>query len=228
MNCWEWRKQITASVSADGSYNFNYSSPDTPDQSYSMSGSQTFTHNTPYTNWTRRELRCIGEPLPTLENPKTDWVLRGTQVPNPNNVVVCENRTTLVGNLSQIEPMTVRSSKPDIYPDQFWWLYFWTSQFNGVWTASRNLLQGSWIYPSLENDPYSVAGRARIDSFIAAGQIYIYADFYPTDPPPQNFPPLNTIPLSWYKGGVTGVKNYSDPTTTESKSLSLTISFSIE
>ena len=228
MNCWEWRKKITASVSAEGSYSFSYTSPDQPSQSYTASGSQTFSHGTPYTAWTRRELRCEGGPLPTTENPKTDWVLRGTQITDPGNVDVCTNRTTLLGNLSQQQAMTVTSNKPDIFPEQQWWLYFWTTDFNGLWTANRNLLQGNWIYPDLENDPYSVAGRAIIDGFISAGQIYIYADFYPDDPAPQYFPPTNAIPLTWYKNGVSGEKNTSGPTTTENKSLSLSITFSIE
>jgi hypothetical protein len=227
MNCWEWRKKITASVSAEGSYDFSYTSPDGPSQSYTLNGSQTFSHATPYTAWTHRELRCVGGPLPTTENPKTDWVLRGTQITDPSNVDVCTNRTTLLGNLSQQQAMTVSSSKPDLYPDQFWWLYFWTTDFNGLWTASRNLLQGNWIYPDLENDPYSVAGRAIIDGFISAGQIYIYADFFADDPAPQDFPPTNAIPLTWYKGGVSGEKNTSGPNTTENKSLSLSITFAL-
>lgn len=227
MNCWEWRKKITASVSAQGSYSFSYTSPDGPSESYTLNGSQTFSHATPYTAWTHRELRCIGAPLPTSGNPKTDWVLRGTQIEEGGAVDVCHNRTTLNGNLSQQEAMTVTSSKPDIFPNQQWWLYFWTTDLNGLWTANRNLLQGSWIYPDLENDPYSVAGRAIIDGFISAGQIYIYADFYADDPAPQDFPPTNAIPLTWYKDGVSGEKNISGPNTTESKSLSLSITFTL-
>ena len=223
MNCWEWRKKITASVSAQGSYSFNYTSPGAPSDSYTQSGSQTFSHGTPYTSWTRRELRCEGGPFTA-----TDWVLRGSQITDPSNVNVCTNRTTLIGNLSQQQPMTVTSSKPDIFPDQQWWLYFWTTDFNGMWTANRNLLQGNWIYPDLENDPYSMSGRAIIDGFISAGQIYIYADFYADDPAPQDFPPLNSIPLAWYKNGISGEKNSIGPNTTESKSLSLSISFNIE
>jgi len=228
MNCWEWRSKITATVSAQGQYRFSFTSPTEPSESYTLSGDQTFDHAPIYTGWTHRELRCEGGPLPTAENPKTDWVLRGTQIEQDGSVNVCRNRTTLTGSLVQLEPMIVTSSKPDIYPDQEWWLYFWTTDLStGLWSANRNLLQGSWIYPDLENDPYSVAGRAIIDGFIAAGQIYVYADFYPSDPPPQYFPPTNAIALSWYKNGVTGTKNISTPTTTETKDLSLAITFAL-
>jgi hypothetical protein len=227
MNCWEWRSKISASVSAQGEYSFSYTSPDGPSQSYTLSGSQTFSHATPYTAWTRRELRCEGAPIPTTENPKTDWVLRGTQIGEDGTVDVCKNRTTLNGSLVQLEPMHITSSKPDIFPDQDWWLYFWTTDYQGLWTANRNLLQGNWIYPDLENDPYSVSGRAIIDGLISAGQIYVYADFYPDDPLPQYFPPQNAIPLTWYKNGVSGSKSYNDATTSESKSLSLSITFAL-
>ena len=226
MNCWEWRSRITATVSVEASYSFSYSSPDDPTDSYTLEGTHVFTHGDPYTNWTRRELRCEGQPIPTPSNPKTNWVLRGGQVENPPDVDICHNRTTLAGNLSPDSPMILRSSKPDIIPDREVWLYFWTP-LNGIWEAKRTLLLGAWIYPDLENDPYSVAGRAIIDQFIADEQIYIYADFYETDPPPLAFPPAGSIPLSWYINGATGTVTDSSDTTSETRSVKLSISFEL-
>ena len=227
MNCWDWRKKITATVSVQGSYNFSYSSPDDPSQSYTLNGSQTFEHEAIYTEWTRRELKCIGAPLPTSGNAKTDWVLRGTEVDDFANFDVCKNRTTLAGNLSQKQQMTATSSKPDIYPDQLFWLYFWTVDNNGLWTANRNLLQGIWIYPELENDPYSVARRKTIDGLISSKAIYFYADFYTDDPSPQYYAPELSIPLTWYKDGVSGEKSNPSPNITEEKSVTLNLTFAL-
>lgn len=183
MNCFEWRKKISGSVSVDVSLSVT-------GESYSETGAQTFTHDALYSGWTHRELQCEGAPLGDVP----DWVLRGDNL--------CEGRAYLLGKLTQQNTMTVT-----VVSGESTWQYdaglYFQVQENGIWKTTTSLLPMS-PYPTWENDPYSVALRSALDGL--AGN-YLYAGIFDTayGPPPDSVGfPTAPVALNWLKNGVSG------------------------
>lgn len=179
VNCYEWRKHITGSVSVE----FNYS--ETGD-GYTLTGSGTITHGTLYTGWTRRELQCEGAPLGDEQN----WILRG-----PN---LCEGRAQILGILTPSGTVTMTFTPQGQPPVTEEWSIFWQVQPEGYDTRT-NLLPVS-PYPDWENDPYSVSYRAAIDASPPGTMLVGIA---PT-PPDSGFPAANAVPIRWLKNGESG------------------------
>lgn len=186
MNCYEWRKRIQCTISAQVDLNLTTGS-------LTESGSQNFTHDELYSTWTRRELQCEGAPL----NPQNAWILRGDNL--------CEGRSILMGVLTQNETMTVTQVFDGVTTTYEAGLYFQTQQF-GIWKTNTNLLAMS-PYPNWENDPYSKAARNVIDGLTGN---YLYAGIYNIDfgPPPDSVGiPSAPVALKWLKDQATGTNS---------------------
>lgn len=181
VNCYEWRKHITGSVSV----NFNYS--ETGD-GYTLAGSGTITHGTLYTGWTRRELQCLGMPLGDEQN----WILRG-----PN---LCEGRAEIRGLLTAANtiPVTFTPSVGDPVVED--WAIFWQIAANDYEVKDGTLLPVFTPYPDWENDPYSVAYRAQIDASTPGA---MYVGIAPSVPF-SGFPSPYGVPIQWLKNGESG------------------------
>lgn len=179
MNCYEWRSQITGSISVT----VNYS--ETGD-GYTLQGGGTITHGPLYTGWTNRELQCEGAPLTEQQN----WVLRGSNL--------CEGRAVLVGSLTPLNTIPVTYTPDEGDPVTEEWSLFWQL------APSDYEVRGGLIpvspYPDWENDPYSVAYRNAIDSAPIGTMLVGIA---PT-PPSPGFPNPNAAPIRWLKDGESG------------------------
>lgn len=143
MNCYEWRKKISGNISVTLSYNEST-------EIYNTTGSGTITHAPLYSAWTHRELQCIGAPrLPT-----DAWILRGGDL--------CQGRAIIAGDLPQANTIKLTTTTIDgeIYDTEVG-IYFKIISEN--YRVTENLLALN-PYPNWENDPYSKAYRAQIDS----------------------------------------------------------------
>lgn len=184
MNCYEWRKKIVVSVSANVSYNVT-------GQGFTESGSGTITHGDLYDAWTRRELQCVGSPL----NDPPDWALRG-----PN---LCQGRSFIIGQLTQNNTVTITQTIDGQPPTTWQAGLFFETESEGLWYPQTSLLVANQ-YPNWENDPYSVALRNVIDSLTGN---YLYAGIYDVDfgPPITPSPtPQGPVGLPWFKNGASG------------------------
>lgn len=177
MNCYEWRKKITGNVTVNISINVI-------EDSYTLTGSAAITHDELYSEWTHRELQCLGEPKTTQEN----WILRG------NNL--CIGRSQITGFLTQRDKIKITiTSKEDPPADPITFdssIYF--AFADPSIPATQSLLPLS-PYPDWEDDPYSVAFRKQINDlsydFLRVG----ISDVFPGDP---NY----EVPLKWLKDGL--------------------------
>lgn len=181
VNCYEWRKQITGSVSVD----FIYS--ETGDN-YTLTGSGTITHGPIYTGWTRRELQCLGMPFGDEPN----WILRG-----PN---LCEGRAELRGILTAANtiPVTFTPNVGDPVVED--WLIFWQIAANDYEVKDSTLLPVFTPYPDWENDPYSMAYRAQIDASTPGAMLVGIAPVVPLSGSPSPY----GVPIRWLKNGESG------------------------
>lgn len=179
MNCYEWRKKITGSVSVT----VNYS--ETGD-GYTVQGGGTITHGELYTGWTNRELQCEGAPLTEQAN----WVLRGSNL--------CEGRAVLVGSLTPLNTIPVTFTPDEGDPVVEEWSLFW--QIAPANYEVRGGLIPVSPYPDWEDDPYSVASRNAINSYPVGTMLVGIA---PT-PPSSGFPNPNAVPIRWLKDGEAG------------------------
>lgn len=180
MNCYEWRKHITGSVSVDVNYEEN-------GDGYQTIGSGTITHGNLYTGWTRKELQCQGRP--TQEG--VDWILRGSGL--------CGGRSILIGELFQsstIEVTTTFQNGDPSFTEQ-WGIWFQLVSENYMPVATLLPLSP---YPNWENDPYSVATRAQIDA-LETDFLRVYAG---ASAPPVGAPAPNSVPIRWLKNGLGG------------------------
>ena len=177
MNCYEWRKHITGSVSVTVNYN-------EATEAYTASGSGTVTHGALYSGWTHRELQCLGAPLAY----QPDWILRGDNL--------CEGRAQLVGVLTQANTIavTITPTGGDPYVEDRP-IYFKLPADD--YSVTEGMLPLS-PYPNWENDPYSVATRAQID---ALTQDFLRVGLGTGSP---GFPAANEVSLRWLKDGLTG------------------------
>ena len=182
MNCYEWRKRITGSVSV--AFNYLETGP-----GYTLAGSGTITHAALYTGWTHRELQCIGTPLGDEPN----WILRGDNL--------CEGRAQIFGILTPENTIPVTYTPTVGTPSTEQWSIFWQVQPEGYDTRT-NLLPVS-PYPDWENDPYSVSYRAAIDASPPGTMLVGIA---PT-PPDSGFPAVNGVPIRWLKNGENGTSD---------------------
>ena len=180
MNCYEWRKHITGSVSVNLSYSET-------GEGFTISGSGTITHATLYTGWTRRELQCVGAPLTTTD----PWILRG-----PN---LCEGRALIEGVLPPSGTIAVTYTTEGLPPVVEQWSIFWQIIGEDYRVLENTLLPVS-PYPDWENDPYSVAYRAQIDGLT---QPALRVGFGPS-PPAPGAPAANSAPVRWLKNGESG------------------------
>lgn len=179
VNCYEWRKHITGSVSVS----FQYS--ETGD-GYTIAGSGTITHGELYTDWTRRELQCIGMPLGDEQN----WILRG-----PN---LCEGRAQIVGMLTPTGTIPVTFTATGQPPVVQEWSIFWQIETNDYEIKGDTMLPVV-PYPNWENDPYSVAERAQIDASLPALRVGI-APVAPFSGSPWQ----SGVIIQWLKDGESG------------------------
>jgi hypothetical protein len=199
MNCYEWRKQITVSVSVDVSYFV-------ATESFTESGSGTITHDDLYTGWTHRELQCEGGPLGNPPN----WALRG-----PN---LCEGRAFITGQLTQNDTITITQTIEGQNPTTWQAGLFFETQIGGLWYPQTSLLVYPQ-YPDWEKDPYSIANKSAIDSLTGN---YLFAGIYDVEFGPPTQPsenPQGPVGLNWFKDGVSG--------STDELSISLTINIAI-
>lgn len=184
MNCYQWRKNIVASVSASIIYNVNGAG-------YTESGNGTITHGTLYKAWTHRELQCEGAPI----NNSSDWVLRGSNL--------CYGRSFIVGQLSQNNTITITQTLDGQPPTTWQAGLFLETYFDGLWYPQTSLLVDAQ-YPDWENDPYSVAVRNVINNLTGN---YLHAGIYDTQYGPPTFAspiPQGPVALPWFRDGVSG------------------------
>jgi hypothetical protein len=180
MNCYEWRKHITGSVSVS----FTYSEAG---EGYTITGNGTITHGALYNAWTRRELQCNNGPL----EHQPAWILRG-----PN---LCDGRSQIVGLLTPSGTVPVTITAEGLDPVVEDWSIFWQITFNDYEVLSNTLLPLQ-PYPDWENDPYSVAARALIDNSEPGGLLVGIA----SSPPSPGAPSPSAVPLLWLKDGQSG------------------------
>lgn len=187
VNCYEWRKHITGSVSV----NFNYSETG---NGYTLTGSGTITHGPLYTGWTHYELQCIGSPVVSFEEQMPPWILRG------NNL--CEGRAFIGGHLPATSKILMTLTQEGGPPLTYEWGIFWqinSFQEEGWITVSDTLLPSS-PYPDWENDPYSVAYRAETDALPLNSMLVGISPV----PPPNGSPLSSAVPIRWLKNGQSG------------------------
>lgn len=196
MNCYEWRKHITGSVAVTVSYN-------EVGEEYTVTGSGTVTNKQLYDGWTHRELQCIGAPLSWTD----DWILRGDNL--------CEGRAQIVGLLTQANtiPVTWTPKNGEPFTDE-WSVWFQIVQNDYEVVSSLLPLQP---YPDWENDPYSVAMRQAIDG-LANDQLVVS---FSAGPPSSGFPAATSVPLLWFKDGLSGTS--ADGFLTVSLAMSFTL-----
>ena len=183
MNCYDYRKKITGSMSVEFSLQF-YGGPEFP---LTISGSHTFVNKPLKTDLTRKEVACG-----PVELVNQSVVLRSLDL--------CEGRATLDGVLNT-DQMTVTYSYEGEEPyTTLESLSLWTksNEEGALWecnTLGTTLPMGV-AYPDWSDDPYSVATRNRIDQIVAAGEKTIYFDignggstsFEPPDAPGFKWP----------------------------------------
>jgi hypothetical protein len=178
MNCYEYSKRITGSMSIQLSVNYT-------DENLTISGSHTFTHGPLKADWTRKQLACDrNAPAPQ------SFLLRSLDL--------CEGRATLDGALVT-DQMTLTITEGSETRTELVSLVIWTffgdpSYWNG---SSTNLLPIGLAYPDWSNDPYSVARRKQIDQIRAIGEKTVYFDIYEGV---SNFPP-DAPGFAWPKSG---------------------------
>jgi hypothetical protein len=161
MNCYEYSKRITGSMSIQLSVNF-------ASEGLTISGSHTFTHGPLKADWTRKQLACDrNAPSPQ------SFLLR--------NLDLCEGRATLDGALVT-DQMTLTITEGSETRTELVSLVIWSYQYDedpGFWSgSSTNLLPIGLAYPDWSNDPYSVARRKQIDQIRAIGEKTVYFDIY--------------------------------------------------
>ena len=162
MNCYEYSKRITGSMSIQFSMSYDGGST----FPLKISGNHTFNHGSLKTDWTRKQLACDRN-APASQS----YLLRSLNL--------CEGRATLQGALVT-DDMTVTTTYGDDPPTTTLEpLTIWTQNlFTLDWECSsldRRLPIGL-AYPEWSNDPYSVARRKQIDQIRAAGEKTIYFD----------------------------------------------------
>lgn len=178
MNCYEWRKHVTGTVSVDFDYNGT-------GDGFTISGAGTITHGALYTGWTRRELQCLGSPQAFEPN----WILRGDNL--------CQGRAEIVGKLTPDNTITMTIT-PDVGdPFETEWGIFWQIIGEDYKVIDDNMLPVN-PYPTLENDPYSVAFRKQIDD-LTAPQLRVGIG-----PSFSGAPVPNSAPIIWLKNGEKG------------------------
>ena len=162
MNCYEYSKRITGSMSIQFSMSYDGGAG----YPLKITGNHTFNHGALKTDWTRKQLACDR----TAAAPQS-YLLRSLNL--------CEGRATLEGALVT-DDMTVTTTYGDDPPSTTLEpLTIWT--YNGgleAWECSslNKLLPIGLAYPDWSNDPYSVARRNQIDQIRAAGEKTIYFD----------------------------------------------------
>lgn len=142
MNCFDYRKTLSVTVSVSVQLKVKYTAPRPPegeptdtfeDTSYEVNGSKNFMHTELYQNWTRRELACTGAPILSHNTDlKKSYVLRSvswTQMRfRPFGFLVCnESDGEVQGLLTQESPMTLEITGPgkDLAPPGPLTLQFW-------------------------------------------------------------------------------------------------------
>lgn len=179
MNCYEYSKRITGSMSIQLSVNF-------ASEGLTINGSHTFTHGPLKADWTRKQLACDrNAPAPQ------SFLLRSLDL--------CEGRATLDGALVT-DQMTLTITEGSETRTELVSLVIWT-YVNGdpsYWQGSSiSLLPLGLAYPDWSNDPYSVARRKQIDQIRAIGEKTVYFDIYEgISPVPPDAPGF-----AWPKSG---------------------------
>ena len=158
MNCYEYSKRITGSMSIQLSVNF-------ASEGLTISGSHTFTHGPLKADWTRKQLACDRN-APALQS----YLLRSLNL--------CEGRATLEGSLVT-DQMTLTITQGGETRTELVSLVIWNyvSDDPPYWRGlSTNSLPIGLAYPDWSNDPYSVARRKQIDQIRAIGEKTVYFD----------------------------------------------------
>ena len=158
MNCYEYSKRITGSMSIQLSVNF-------ASEGLTISGSHTFTHGPLKADWTRKQLACDRN-APASQS----YLLRSLNL--------CEGRATLDGSLVT-DQMTLTITQGGETRTELVSLVIWNyvSDDPPYWRgSSTNSLPIGLAYPDWSNDPYSVARRKQIDQIRAIGEKTVYFD----------------------------------------------------